>query len=224
MIITIDGPASSGKGTIAKMLAKKIGYTYIDTGAMYRALTYFCLKEEIDVFDEVRVSAALSNVKITFDSYGDIFVNDENVTSLIRTDEISRLTSQPVSVYEKVREGIVEQERLFAQGNDVVVDGRDSGTVVFPEANYKFFVSASLEERAQRRYQQNIEFGHKSDYNEILNELAKRDRNDIMRSISPLRIAKDGIVVDTTKMNTEQTLDYIYGIIKSDSDGNLKTP
>jgi len=215
LIITIDGPASSGKGTLAKQLAEKLNFIYIDTGGMYRALTYYCLTHNIDVYNEQAVSKALPEIAITLDEKRNIYVNDENVTTKIRTDEISRLTSNPVSTYKAVREGIVQKEREMAQNTDIIVDGRDSGTVVFPQAEFKFFISAALHERARRRHLQNVSLKQASEYQTIMAELAKRDRDDILRPLSPLQIATDGIVVDTTDLSAEEALEYVYSYIQT---------
>lgn len=214
MIITIDGPSSSGKGTIAKKLAEKLHYLYLDTGAMYRALTYYCLREGIDIFDEQAVMEVVETVQFAFDANFDVYINGENVMAKIRTDEISKLTSQPVSTYIGVRERIVTKEREIAQeqGN-IIIDGRDSGTVVFPQADVKFFISASLLERAKRRSLQNKALQQTTDYATVIDELAKRDQDDIMRTISPLRIARDAHVVDTTKMDVQATVEYVYDYV-----------
>jgi len=214
LIITVDGPASSGKGTVAKKLAEMLQYVYLDTGAMYRALTYYCLSHAIDVFDEAAVSQALDQVDLSFDNAFGIYINGENVSEKIRTDEISSLTSRAVSTYAGVRSGIVEKERTIAsQVGDIIVDGRDSGSVVFPTAHIKFFISASLQARAQRRADQNVSLGQTTDVQIIASELAKRDQDDIMRPISPLCIPDGAIIVDTTNMDIQQTVDYVYNIV-----------
>jgi cytidylate kinase len=216
LIITVDGPASSGKGTIAKALAKKLGYVYLDTGAMYRALTYYCLSKKIDVFDEGAVEDALMAVDLTFDRDFSIYLNGEDVSEKIRTDEISALTSVPVSTYARVREGIVAKERAIAEAvPHIIIDGRDSGTVVFPHADLKLFISASLDERALRRARQNKAFSQTTDVSQIANELAARDLDDIRRTISPLRIAQGGIIVDTTKLDVSETLELVYNITRA---------
>ena len=214
MIITIDGPASSGKGTLAKALAKKIGFVYLDTGAMYRAVTFYCLQRNIDVFDEAAVVAAIKDVEISFDKKRDIYLNGENVTVEIRTDDISSLTSNPVSTYQGVRDGIVELERTYAKNTNIIIDGRDSGTVVFPDADIKLFISASLKERAMRRYKQNIDLGLETTYNAVLMDLAFRDKNDILRAISPLRIPKNSIIIDTTALDLESAFNHVYDVVK----------
>jgi len=214
LIITVDGPGSSGKGTITKRIAKKLGYVYLDTGAMYRCLTYYCLSQPIDIWDEVAVSNALANIDIAFDKDGTVYLNGEDVSEAIRTDEISAMTSDPISTYRVVREGIVEKERVIAaEADNIIVDGRDSGSVVFPEADIKLFISASLAERAKRRAQQNEGLGQNTDPRVIADELARRDQSDIMRASSPLVIPRGAIVVDTTNMSVEQTLAHIYAII-----------
>lgn len=214
MIITIDGPASSGKGTLAKKLAEKINYIYLDTGAMYRALTLYCLTNNIDINDEAKVVSALSQAEITFDENRDVYLGGANVTEAIRADEVSMITSSHVSRYEQVRMAIVEKEREIAQGNNIIVDGRDSGTVVFPDAELKLFISAALPTRAMRRYKQNLELGLPSDYDEVLAELARRDRNDILRPIGPLLIAPDAIVVDNTNMDATTALAHVYELVQ----------
>jgi len=211
LIITIDGPASSGKGTIAKKLATKLGYVYLDTGAMYRALTYYCLEHHIDVFNEELVCRTLDALDISFDTAFAVYVNGEDVSKFIRTDKISSLSSSPVSTYACVRAGIVEKERAIARAvDDIIVDGRDSGSVVFPAAECKFFISASLNERAKRRDLQNVGLGAATDIMRIRTELAKRDRDDMTRPIAPLVIPIGAIVVDTTRLSVDETVAYVY--------------
>ena len=209
--IAIDGPAGAGKSTVAKGIAKKLGFIYIDTGAMYRSVGYFCLKNNIDTLDEESVNKAIDNIKIDLkfvDKMQRIYLNDSDITDLIRTEEVGNATSQ-VSVYKKVRENLVLRQQEIAHENDVVMDGRDIGTVVLPNATLKIFLTASSLERAKRRVNELKEKGIIKDIQEVQKEIEERDYRDSNREISPLKQADDAILVDTSNMEIEEEIEYI---------------
>ena len=205
-IVAIDGPSSSGKGTIAKKIAESLGFIYLDTGAMYRALTYYCLQNNVDITSEAAVYAALNEVSIDFSQDGKTFVNMEDVSEAIRSNEVSRYVSENVSTYASIRAKMVELQRAYANDNQIVIDGRDIGTVVFPDADVKLFITASLPVRAKRRYDQNVANGITTGLAETEAMLAYRDRTDIGRENSPLVLAKDSIVIDSSHLGVEETL------------------
>lgn len=214
IIIAIDGPASSGKGTIAKLLAKELAYIYLDTGAMYRALTYFCLEKKIDMADEEQVYKACEKMNLRFTQDGETFLDDVDVSAEIRSKEVNQLVSSVISLYPRVRALMVEKQRAYGKMENIVVDGRDIGTIVFPEATVKLFISSSLKVRAKRRYEQNIALGLLDSYQTVENMLAERDMTDLNRKISPLLKAEDAIVIDSTNENVEQTLQRTVACVK----------
>lgn len=211
--IAVDGPSSSGKGTISKLLAQACNFIYLDTGAMYRALTYYCVTQEIDLQDEAMIIQALQTINIEFDADNQVFIDGVNVSLEIRTNEISKLTSQIISQYAEVRKIMVQKQRQYAEQSSIIVDGRDIGTVAFPNADYKFFISASLPERARRRNLQNKQQGSSETLQETEQALAQRDYNDITRTNSPLLLATDSKVIDTTNDSVEQTLQKLTGYL-----------
>lgn len=214
IIIAIDGPASSGKGTIAKLLAKELAYIYLDTGAMYRALTYFCLEKKIDMADEEQVYKACEKMNLRFTQDGETFLDDVDVSAEIRSKEVNQLVSSVISLYPRVRALMVEKQRAYGKMENIVMDGRDIGTIVFPEATVKLFISSSLKVRAKRRYEQNIASGLLDSYQTVENMLAERDMTDLNRKISPLLKAEDAIVIDSTNENVEQTLQRTVACVK----------
>lgn len=214
VIIAIDGPASSGKGTIAKLLAKELAYIYLDTGAMYRALTYFCLEKKIDMADEEQVYKACEKMNLRFSQNGETFLDDVDVSTEIRSKEVNQLVSSVISLYPRVRALMVEKQRAYGKMENIVMDGRDIGTIVFPEATVKLFISSSLKVRAKRRYEQNIAAGLLDSYQTVENMLAERDMTDLNRDISPLLKAEDAIVIDSTNENVEQTLQRTVACVK----------
>ncbi len=208
-IIAIDGPAASGKSTTAKHLACLLDYTYIDTGAMYRAVALKIIKEEIDYHNAERLSEILSDLDIHFrrvDGEQKIFLDGEDVSLKIREPEITKLSSE-IAVIRAVRERMVAMQREMGKDGGIVMDGRDIGTVVFPDADYKFFVTASVRTRAIRRWK---EIGKdKASLEKIEQELIWRDHNDSNREIAPLRKADDAIEVDTTDLSIAEQVDRI---------------
>ncbi len=213
--IAIDGPAGSGKSTIAKALAKKLNIDYIDTGAMYRAFGYKIRAKAIDMHDMKQLSELLDNTEIDFDK-GKTLLDGEDVSSLIRTPEVSMLASECSAIAE-VRQKLVRLQQAMGETKSVVMDGRDIGTVVFPKAEYKFFLTASSEERAKRRFAELTEKGENTTFEKVLEEINQRDHNDTTRKVTPLRQAEDAILVDTTSMNIEQVTEFIMSKITEEN-------
>lgn len=215
MIIAIDGPSGAGKSTVAKAVAKKIGFSCLDTGAMYRSIAYLAVQQGIALDDEPALTALAEAAEITFGHVeGDpipraVFVNGEEVTQAIRTAEMDRAVS-PVSATQGVREALVQTQRRIGRAGDYVIEGRDIGTVVFPDAEVKVFLTASDAERAHRRVRQNADRGVGSiDYDEVLADIQRRDSVDSSRSCAPLRAAEDAIVMDTTNLYIEEVIESI---------------
>lgn len=210
MIIAIDGPSGAGKSTVARLLSKELGFEYIDTGAMYRALAYKAYKNNIDINEE-KIAEML---KITNVSYYDnqIFLDGENVEKLIREEVIS-IAASKISSLKIVREKMVELQRKIAVNKNVILDGRDIGTIVFPNADYKFFITASAEERAKRRFNQLKLSNIEADYSNVLSDIIKRDENDSTRQFSPLKMAEDAILIDTTNMDIQEVTKTIAEFI-----------
>lgn len=205
--IAVDGPSGAGKSTIAKAVAQRLGIDYIDTGAMYRAIGYKMLKKGVNVDDLEGIQRLLNTTEIDF-SKGNIILDGQVINDLIRTPEISKQASS-CSAVGIVREKLVDLQQKMGRAKSVVMDGRDIGTVVFPDAEYKFFITASPEERAKRRYNELIEKGQKVNYDQVLADITARDHNDSTREITPLRKAEDAIEVDTTNMTIEEVIEYI---------------
>ncbi len=211
--IAIDGPAAAGKSTIAKLVAKRLNYTYIDTGAMYRCVAYYGLKNNVDLKDENAVNTLLKDIHIVMKPDGSIYLNDENVSSLIRQNEVSMCASL-VAGYSAVREFLVEQQRTMAKDGGVILDGRDIGTVVLPDAELKIYQIASIECRAIRRHKENIERGIESSLDDIKDEIAKRDEQDMNRAISPLKKADDAVLLDTSDMTLDEVVDAVMKYVE----------
>lgn len=214
--IAIDGPASSGKSTVAKIIAKDLNYIYTDTGAMYRSVTYLALKYQVDFADEKALVELIQRYPITFKQSKDgqlVFVDGEDVTMAIRLPEVTQNVSQ-VAALKAVRQKLVQQQQVIAKAKGVVMDGRDIGTVVLPDAEVKIFLSASVEERAQRRYKENQEKGIACDFEELKEAIAKRDYYDSHRENSPLKQAEDAILIDTTGMSIPEVVLAIETIAK----------
>ncbi|MGO2917696.1 MAG: (d)CMP kinase, partial [Leuconostoc falkenbergense] len=209
--IAIDGPASAGKSTIAKILASNLKYVYVDTGAMYRTITLAAKQAGISYDDEQSITELLDTTDIRFEPgtpVQHVFLNNQEVTSLIRSTEVTNNVSL-VSSYAAVRENLVERQRAIASHDNVIMDGRDIGTTVLPKAQVKIFLVASVEERAQRRYRENVFKGIATDLDTLRKEIETRDYKDSHRQISPLVQAKDAILVDTTGQTIEQVVDEI---------------
>ncbi|HEL2651923.1 (d)CMP kinase [Streptococcus suis] len=210
--IAIDGPASSGKSTVAKIIAKNFGYTYLDTGAMYRSATYLALTNGIEVTDQNRIVALLAQYPIRFgrDENGQqlVFVGDDDVTLPIRDNQVTNNVSA-VAALPLVREELVRLQQEIAQAGGIVMDGRDIGTVVLPQAELKIFLIASVEERALRRFKENTERGIETDLESLKQEIAARDYKDSHREVSPLKAADDAITFDTTGVSIEGVVKFI---------------
>lgn len=214
--IAIDGPAGAGKSSTAKLVAKKLGYIYVDTGALYRTVGLYSIRKGIDTKDAEKVIATLPDVKVELkfvDGAQHVFLNGEDVSEAIRTPEASMGASN-VSAIPKVREFLFDLQRKIAAENDCIMDGRDIGTVVLPNADVKIFLTTSVEERANRRYKEMIEKGEEADYNDILEDIKKRDYQDSHREIAPLKQADDAIYVDNAGQSLEYGADYLLNIIK----------
>lgn len=217
LIIAIDGPAASGKSTTAQFLAEKLGYVYIDTGAMYRACALKAKKMGIDINDEESIRELLDDIDIRIENHNSknrIFLDGEDVSEDIRADDISALASA-ISAIPAVRYKMVELQRKMGEKGGVILDGRDIGTFVFPTAEVKFFLTASPEVRAKRRWLELQQKGINKDFSEVLADLVKRDNNDSQRALAPLKKADDAIEVDTSNMTIEEQTDYLYQIIRS---------
>lgn len=213
--IAIDGPASAGKSTIAKILASNLGYIYVDTGAMYRTVTLAVKRAHIDYNDESKVIELLDKINIDFEpdvSGQRVFLNRDDVTEEIRSNEITNNVSQ-VAAYADVRTDLVERQRQLAQEANIIMDGRDIGTTVLPHAQVKIFLVASVDERAQRRYKENMAKGMTVDLETLKADIALRDYKDSHRAISPLIQADDAILVDTTGHSIEEVVTEITAII-----------
>ena len=211
--IAIDGPSAAGKSSIAKIVAKRLDYVYIDTGAMYRCVGYYCLQNNIDLYDEQAVSEALKKIKIMMDSENRVYLNDCDVSSKIRQDEVS-MSASVVSSYHDVREFLVKQQRQMAKVGGVILDGRDIGTVVLPNAKLKIYQSASVETRAKRRYLENKQRGLPADLETIKKDIEQRDYQDMNRKISPLKKADDAIVLDTSNLDIEEVVNEVLRLVK----------
>lgn len=214
--IAIDGPAGAGKSTIAKLLAAKMNYIYVDTGAMYRAMAVYFAQNHIHPEDENAINAAVINVDITIeytDGIQQVLLNGDNVTPLLRTEEIGKMASK-TSRYEAVRKKLVALQQKLAAETDVIMDGRDIGTKVLPDAFVKIYLTASVKARAKRRFDELAAKGEPCDLAVIQKDIENRDRQDMQRAISPLCQAPDAILVDTSELDIQQVVDVITGIIE----------
>ena len=217
MIIAIDGPAGAGKSTVAKILAQKLGFLYIDTGAMYRALTWKVLENNIPINDARGIIQLAQGIKIDLRNNPDgsltVMLDDQDISLAIRQARITQFVSD-VAKLKDVREVLVKMQREFGQKGDCVLDGRDIGTVVFPYAAKKFFIDASAGERVRRRFEELKVLGQLVSENEVAGDLANRDKIDSTRETSPLRQASDAIYIDTTDLSIEQVVNRMLGFIK----------
>lgn len=214
--IAIDGPSGAGKSTISKAVAKKLGYLYVDTGAIYRTVGVFVRKKGVDPCDAEGVSALLPQIQIEMrhtDGAQRMYLNGEDVTETIREHEISRYASD-VSAIPAVRAFLLEMQRKFAQTNHVIMDGRDIGTVVLPNATVKIFLSATAEDRARRRFLELQAKGNDISYEQVLADMKRRDENDSARAIAPLKAADDAVLLDTTGFELEQSIAAISELIE----------
>ena len=215
IVVAIDGPAGAGKSTIAKLAAEKLGYAYIDTGAMYRSVAWKFLQTGRE-FDEAFISELANTMIIEFKpeaKVNRVFVDGTEVTEAIRTPEVTAIVSR-VAAIGAVREAMVEQQRRMGEIGGVLMDGRDIGTVVFPHAQLKIFLTASVEERARRRYKEMLEKGQQVELAQLQEDIAARDKQDSERAISPLRQAEDALLLDTSDMSIAQVTDKILQLVQ----------
>ena len=210
--IAIDGPAAAGKSTIAKLMADTLQYVYIDTGAMYRAITWRAIDKKIDIDDEQKVMDLLSETDIILQPDGKVLVNHDDVTLEIRTPEVTNLVSQ-VSSYEMIRDEMKARQMTLAHSANVIMDGRDIGTNVLPHATFKFFMVADAHVRALRRHKENLERGISSNLDLLEENIKKRDEMDVNRAHAPLKQAKDAILIDTSTLSIHEVVDKMVGYV-----------
>ena len=214
-IVAIDGPAGSGKGTITKLIAEKLNLTYIDTGATYRAVALAMLRNNIKLEEKDKIIELAKSLDIDFDNNGKTYLNDEDVSNEIRSVEVTNIVSQVSSIPE-VREIMVDLQRKMAESKDVIMEGRDITTVVFPNAKYKFYLDATEEERAKRRFIQNKELGIDTPLEEILDAIKKRDYNDMHKPVGALIRTPEQIYIDSTNMTIDEVVETIINYITKD--------
>ena len=212
-VVAIDGPAGAGKGTITKLVGQKLNLVNIDTGATFRCVALNMLKENVGLDEEEKIEKILEKIKIEMQPNGEIFLNGENVTHKIRENDVNNFVS-PVSAIKIVRAKLLEIQRKIAEGKNVIMEGRDIGTAVFPNADVKIYLDATPEERARRRVLQNKEKGIETSYEEVLENIKDRDYRDSNREIAPLRKAEDAIYIDSSDMTIEEVVDKVIDIIK----------
>lgn len=215
-VVALDGPAGSGKGTVTKLVGEKLGLINIDTGALYRSVTLYMIRNNIRLQDIDKIKNMLENIKIEFkkeNNQDNVYLNDENVSKQIREKEVNELVSQ-VSHVKEIRENITNLSRKIAEGKKVIMEGRDIGTNVFPNADIKIYLDATAEERANRRFKQNEEKGIKIPIEEILENIKFRDDNDKTSDVAPLKQADDAVYIDSTNMTIEEVTDKIINIIE----------
>ncbi len=216
MIVAIDGPAGSGKGTVTKEIAKRMGLINLDTGATYRCVALASLKHGIKLEEEDKIVSLIDDLDIEFkydkDDFIRVYLNGEEVTSEIRSFEVNQIVS-PISSIVRVRLKMVDLQRKMAEGKDVIMEGRDIGTYVFPNADVKIYLDADVEERAKRRFKENKEKGLDVTFEEVLENIKKRDENDKHKEIGSLKIAEDAVIVDSTKLSIDEMADAVEKII-----------
>ena len=219
MKIAIDGPAGSGKSTLAKAVAKRLGIYYLDTGSMYRGAAYAAIQTGTDISSEQQAEKLMSSIDfatVFVDGIQQNLYNGEDVMPYIRTPQISTAASD-ISAYPCVRYKLVDMQRKTASQFDIVLDGRDIGTFVLPDADYKFYVTADVEERAKRRYLENTQKGLDQPFDEVLEEMKQRDYNDSHRKLAPLKQADDAILLDTTNLSIQQAIEMLLSYIEQES-------
>lgn len=211
-VVAIDGPAGAGKGTITKKVAEKLKLVNVDTGATFRCVALNMLNKNIGIDEEEKIKELLDKINIEMKSSGEIFLNGENVTKRIRENDVNNFVS-PVSTIQPVRDKLLEIQRKIAEGKDVIMEGRDIGTVVFPNANVKIYLDATPEERAKRRVLQNEEKGIKTSYEEVLENIKDRDKRDSNRKVAPLKKADDAIYIDSSNMTINEVVENVIALI-----------
>ena len=214
-VLTIDGPSGSGKGTLAQQMAEKLGWHYLDSGAIYRVLAQAALKHQIDLTDETALASIAAQLDVQFvlkDGQLQVVLEDEDVSLLIRSEQAGNAASK-VAAFPAVRSALLQRQRDFCQPPGLVTDGRDMGTVVFPDAPYKVFLTASAEVRAERRYKQLKEKGIDSNLSDLIAEISERDERDTQREVAPLRPADDAVILDSTQLGIEAVLEKVSALI-----------
>lgn len=215
MIVAVDGPAGSGKGTVTKRIEKELGFLNLDTGATYRCVALQVLRENVKLDNEEKIIKIANNINIKIDNTGDkdiILLNGEDVSKEIRTKEVTEVVSQISSII-PVRERMVEVQRNLAKGKNVIVEGRDIGTVVFPNADVKIYLDASEEVRAKRRYEENVQNGINTTYEEVLENVKMRDYNDMHKKSWGIKEANDAIIIDSTSLTIDQVVENIKKLL-----------
>ena len=215
--IAIDGPAGAGKSTIAKRVAKELGYVYVDTGAMYRALAIYFLNQGLGTDDTEKIAEACKHAEVTLqyeNGVQQVYLNGENVTGRLRGEEVGNMASRTSSI-PQVREKLLELQRGLAREQDVIMDGRDIGTNILPDADVKIYLTASVDTRAKRRFDELKEKGQDCDFDAIKEDIKERDARDMNREIAPLKKAEDAILVDSSEMTIEQVVETICGYCRA---------
>ncbi len=214
-VLTIDGPSGAGKGTVSKLLAKRLGWHFLDSGAIYRALAWAVLSRGVSLVDEEAVSRVAMEMTLEFicNESVQVLVDGKDVTDELQTEECGRAAST-IAAYPKVRQALLEKQRQFLRPPGLIADGRDMGTVVFPDAPYKVFLTASPKVRAERRYRQLKEQGFDVNLDQIINDLEERDRRDRERKEAPLKPAQDAVVIDSSGLTAQQVVDKILALLQ----------
>lgn len=223
-IVAIDGEAGSGKSTVAKEIASRLNFTYVDTGAMFRCVTLELINNNITINETDKINEVLSNISISLKNEGNVqrvFLNDKDVTEKIRTKEVDDKVAEFAAVG-VIREKLKELQQQMGKEGNIIMEGRDIGTVIFPNADVKIYIEVSEEERANRRYKQNLEKGINTPYEQILENIRKRHKLETEREIAPLVKAEDAILIDTTNMTQDESIDKIIDIINKKLKSNLK--
>ena len=216
MNIAIDGPAGAGKSTIAKLVAKELGFLYVDTGAMYRSIALYFIENNVNLEEEQEISDACSKINIEIkyeDGVQQVYLNDRNVSTLIRQEQVGNMASK-AAAKKAVRDKLLSLQRDIAAENDVIMDGRDIGTFVLPDAEIKIYLTASVKTRAKRRYDELVAKGENPDIEKIEADIEQRDYQDMNREIAPLKQAEDAVYLDTSDMNIEQVVAFICNLTK----------